>query len=73
MPNIKQRYYNTAREDLAKLIAQETCGLMNADPEQVDYDLADVFIDIINGERRHEVSSTEFRELSRELVDPKTY
>lgn len=40
--------YNTGREDLAKIIAQETSGLVDALPEQADYELADTFIAIIN-------------------------
>lgn len=56
--------YKTAREDIAKIIAQETCGLKDATPEQDDFDLADIFIKIINGERRHTITRSAFAELA---------
>lgn len=42
--------YNTARQDLAKIIAQETSGFVGAIPEQEDYELADEFITKINSD-----------------------
>lgn len=60
--------YTTAREDLAKLIAQETSGLEGALPEQDDYDLADSFIKIINGETRHTMPRSVFRSLLEDVV-----
>lgn len=42
--------YTNAREDLAQIIAQETAGVTGAIPEQDDYDLASVFINIINSD-----------------------
>lgn len=41
--------YLTAREDLAKIIAQETSGVKGAIPESDDYKMAERFINIING------------------------
>lgn len=65
MPN---ENYTTAREDMAKLIAQETSGLVGAIAEQDDYELADIFIKIINGEMRHTMSHSMFRILAQDLV-----
>lgn len=42
--------YTTAREDLAKIIAQETAGFVGALPDRGDYELAEMFIAIINEE-----------------------
>lgn len=59
--------YKTAREDLAKIIAQETSGLQEALPEQDDYDLADAFIKIINGNARHELPRAAFDHIMKAL------
>lgn len=40
--------YTTGREDLAKIIAQETSGVVDAVPELDDYDMADRFLNYIN-------------------------
>lgn len=61
--------YETAREDMAKVIAQETSGLEEAIPEQDDFDLADIFIQIINGEQRHTMPHSSFRQLAKLLID----
>lgn len=60
--------YTSAREDLAKIIAQETSGVEGAIPEQADFDLADGFIKIINGEVRHNMSRSVFYSLLEDLV-----
>lgn len=44
--------YTTAREDLARIIAQETSGLIDVLPEQDDFELADRFIEMINDPHR---------------------
>ena len=44
--------YTRAREDLALIIAQETCGFVGAIPEGDDYDLADEFVKQINSDER---------------------
>lgn len=44
------KVYLTGREDLAKVIAQETSGVKGAQPEQDDYDLADFFLATINAQ-----------------------
>lgn len=64
----KNLEYKTAREDLATLIACETSGLNGATPEQDDYDLADIFIKIINGNARHELPTRTFIMISNSLV-----
>lgn len=52
--------YLTGKEDLAKLIACETSGLINAFPEQDDLELAEAFLEIINGEARHSMPWSHF-------------
>lgn len=39
--------YSNAREDLAKVVAQEVSGVSEALPEQDDYDLADELLKFI--------------------------
>lgn len=60
--------YVSVREDLAKIIAQETSGLEGALPENDDYDLADSFIKIINGEVRHTMPRSVFKSLLNDMV-----
>lgn len=60
--------YKTARNDMAEVIAQETSGLVGAIPEQDDYDLADAFIRIINGNKRHSMPRSVFISLVNDLV-----
>jgi hypothetical protein len=40
--------YTTGLEDMARLIAQETSGLVDAVPDELDFELARVFINRIN-------------------------
>ena len=42
--------YEIDRNELAVMIASHTCGIAEAIPEQRDYDLADRFIDLIDGD-----------------------
>lgn len=42
------RPYDRGLVDLANVIAQETCGIQGAIPEQEDYDLAQKFLKEIN-------------------------
>lgn len=46
----ESKEYKTAREDLAKIVACETSGIIDSFPEQDDYDLSDAFIKVINSD-----------------------
>lgn len=61
--------YNTAIEDLEKIIASETSGLAEAIPEQDDRDLACLFVKIINHDARFAVSRAELTGRVEKLLD----
>ncbi len=58
---MSEEIYKTALEDLEKIIAQETSGLVDAIPEQDDRDLAVLFVEIINHDARHMVPRSAFK------------
>jgi len=43
-----------AEKELENVIAQATCGLHGAFPEQADKELAKIFLDLINSDNRFE-------------------
>ena len=53
---IEVQPYISAIRDLERIIAQETCGITGAIPEQEDTDLAVLFVKIINHEARYALS-----------------
>lgn len=61
--------YNTGLEDLEKIIAQETSGIVGAVPEQEDRDLANLFIEIINHDARYAISRTELDKRILKVLD----
>lgn len=67
--NNTPQLYTNAVSDLEKIIAQETSGMVGANPEPDDRDLAEVFLMMINNDARHVTRPEEFKNRIRKELD----